>query len=196
MSWLDWHRPSEFEPHLDDVRALEMLSDIKCVFQLNPRGFVYGVRSGHQFSDAHVDALLMLPHFMSLVLFRFPDRESLFSHDGFERLSQHKRFRAFMDQGNPQITDGLAKLLVKAPHVRWVLVPNCGLTDAAIPTLASSNHLFSLSLISNQISDDSIDGLCRMTRLRRLFLRDTKISESGFNKIKASLPKCRTINWG
>lgn len=196
MSSLKWFRSGEFEPKPDDASAVESLSDLKCGFQLNPRGFVFGVRGGYQFSDANVDDLLSLPFFMSLVLFRFSHHESLFSDDGFGRLCEHRRFRAYMDQNNHRITDEITRHLVAFPHVRWVLVPFCGLTDAAMPQLGDSNHLFSLSLIGNHISDESVPYLCRMTKLRRLFVRDTELTEAGFDQIKGSLPKCHTLKWG
>ncbi|TWU51486.1 leucine-rich repeat domain-containing protein [Rubripirellula reticaptiva] len=196
MPTLDWHRPGEFEPQPEDARAVESLSEIKCGFQLNPRGFVFGVRGGHRLSDAHVDDLLTLPFLMSLVLFRFSHHESLFSDGGFKRLCQHPRFRAYMDQNNPRITDDVTRHLVAFPHVRWVIVPFCNLTDAAIPRLAETNHLFSLSLIGNQISDESVPHMRRMTELRRLFLRDTEVTEAGFDQLKGSLLKCHTLKWG
>jgi len=184
-------KASEFQPHPDDARAIEHLSKTRfCRFGVTPRGHVYGV-SGC-LADSNVDALLQLPHLIEVTVSNLAPAP-IFTDDGLKQLLLDGSLKIFGCAQNPALTDSSAAALLSATAMRWFCLNGCPITDVGVEHISKHRQLFGLYLANTQITDKCVPLLCRLTKLRRLRLRGTLVTESFRDMLTNHLSKCQII---
>jgi internalin A len=59
--------------------------------------------------------------------------------------------------------------------------------------LAPLANLETLILTQNFLTDDCLDDLKKLKKLKELRIEETQISEEGIRQLKEALPKCRVL---
>lgn len=188
-----YRRSTEFDVRPDDAQAVSSLS-AKCRFQTNGRGQVWGVVASAKFSDEEVAAFCKLPHLVSVIFGWSPNGKHSLTAHGFSQLAHLQKLKAVFSQGNKNLDDTAAMEAVHFERLDHLMLPFCGITDVGMRHLARMDRLLSLSLIGNDISDESVPYLCRLNSLRRLFVDDTRITQDGIAELQRFLTKCRTLS--
>ncbi|CAD77599.1 hypothetical protein [Rhodopirellula baltica] len=187
------HKSSDFDPHPGDREGVRALAN-RCRFQLDGRGRVWGVWIHVEFSDSEVEHLLQLPRLISVSFGASIRHTPALTEHGFAQLAKHRLLSGFFFQGNIQLNDSAIATIRDFPRLAHLMLPFCGVTDAGVRNLAIADRFFTLSLVGNSITDDSVPHLCRLKSLRRLWVGKTSISSFGYDELKAALPRCRTLN--
>ena len=185
-----WLRSDDFVPHREDAASVDALSSIYIRFRLNPRGRIWSVMTGSQFSDSHVQHLLGLSNLIEFNHGLWSRDKSHFTDSGFRKLVSHPKLLAFSDRNNPSITDDSAKATSDCSQLRWIHFANCAISNAGIYELGRSPQILALSLNSTAVTDECIPDLCRLTELRRLNLHDTEISDDAIAILRSTLVRC------
>ena len=184
-------RANDFLPHDEDRIGVETMAELGSRFAITSRSRVWSVSATHRFSDADTKYLFKLPRLAELNLFHFTNMNSRFTHCGVANVLTHTRIMAFGDCNNSLLGDDAAKHISISPRLRWVKLPNCGITDRGVSMISQATQLIGLSLTSNPISDQSVPAICELSKLRHLWISDTEISPEGHQEISARLENCR-----
>ena len=93
-----------------------------------------------------------------------------------------------------RITDSDIELLSGLQQVQWLAMQNSELTDAGAKRIAELGfpHLRMLKLDNANITDDGLESLSKLTNLRDLHIRQTRITPKALVAMQASKPYLRT----
>ena len=182
-----------FEPHPEDAGAIEQLAPARCTFGLTPRGRIYAVAG--RLGDSNVEALLQLPFLIEVTVSNMV-ADPIFTDSGFEQLLLQSSLQIFGCAQNQALTDKSVAVLSSASRMRWLCLNGCAITDIGVEHISEYGQLFGLYLADNQITNQCVPHLCRLTKLRRLRLTGTLVTESFRDKLAAHLPKCRSMQLG
>jgi hypothetical protein len=166
----------------------------RCRFQLNGHGRVWGIRAHVEFEDCEVPHLLQLPCLISVIFGASLKCTPALTDVGFSNFANLKALRGFFFQGNKMLDDSAVSSVSSFPRLAHLMLPFCGVTDEGVRHIAVTDRFFSLSLIGNSITDDSVPHLCRLKSLRRLWVAKTSITSTGYDSLRAALPRCRTLS--
>jgi hypothetical protein len=102
--------------------------------------------------------------------------------------------------------DNLEPLMAKRGWIVWDSMGNVKamgfegqgslkITDADVRTLPLKEleYLAVLDLSDSDVSDEAIEILRQLKSLRRVDLRNTRVSEEGRNQLKLSIPECNVV---
>ena len=104
-----------------------------------------------------------------------------------KRLKSLERLRIFVPSG---VSDVAIDQLAQWP-LSEVEVTCFDATDERLKRLRKFDHLVSLRLINaRKVTDEAVAVLSELTELKRLDLSDSRISKSGLESLKRSLPNC------
>ena len=93
-----------------------------------------------------------------------------------------------------RITDSDIELLSGLQQIQWLAMQNSELTDAGAKRIAELGfpHLRMLKLDNARITDDGLESLSKLTNLRDLHIRQTRITPNALVAMQASKPYLRT----
>ncbi len=86
------------------------------------------------------------------------------------------------------------KLRAFRSNVEYVYLRSLRFCDDDAPLISRLEYCETIELSGTSITDDSVDSLCRMKRLRFLILRETEITDNGLCRLNRSLPDCLITN--
>lgn len=184
-------RADDFTPHDDDRTGVESLAELGSRFAITSRSRVWSVSVTHQFRDVDTRHLSKVPRLAELNVVHFTNINSHFTHRGVASVLAHSRIMAIGDCNNFLLGDEAAEHISMSPRLRWVKLPNCGITDRGVSEIARATQLIGLSLTSNRISDQSVPAICELKNLRHLWITDTEITSEGVQEISAMLEHCK-----
>lgn len=182
---------NDFTPHTEDRIGVESLAELNSRFALTSRGRVWSVSVTHRFNDADTKCLSSLPRLAEFNIFHFTNVDSQFTHSGVASVLALPRVIGIADCNNSLLGDKAARHISTSSSLRWVKLPNCGISDQGVSMIARATQLIGLSLSSNYISDRSVPSLCRLVNLRYLWINDTEVTHEGVQEISATLDKCK-----
>lgn len=96
-----------------------------------------------------------------------------------------------LDLHGTAIRDDSVPHLARLKKLRRLDLQGTSITDAAIDTLSQLTELESLNLYRTQISNAGLARLARLTRLRDIDVRYTRVTASGYEALRAALPRAR-----
>ena len=181
----------DFEPHPDDAEAVKKLSEKykRVSFKLNPKGRVWSVRA-NRMSDLDCSIIVGLPELIEVITARIYGRTSTFTHLGFAKLCTHPKLNIFLDCWNLMLGDEAAIAVGNNTRLRWVHLGGCGVTNKGVRAISQANQLLMLSLFHSEITDDAVPFLSELSNLRRLNIRNTKISKNSAMNLQNRLTRC------
>ena len=184
-------RPKDFEPHPDEASTISALMETQSRYQLNPRGKVWHISTGHPFTDDHVD---LLRHFTSLISFAKGSvlREDLNLTDiGVKRLAAISSMAAVMIENCPQISDAIFDYISGNHRIRWLCLNCPNLTDKGMGCVGEMTHLLRLALIGSAVTESSVPYLSKLVNLRHLSLKECDFSSEAIESLRTHLPNCK-----
>ena len=95
-----------------------------------------------------------------------------------------------IDLSETKISDACLKNIGKESRISSLKLAGDEITDAGVESLSSLKSLKTLNLRQCKITDKSIVALSRMRQLKDLDISTTGISNTGFERLKKSLPDC------
>lgn len=82
-------------------------------------------------------------------------------------------------------------ILAQLKSLRHLVLSKTGLTDTGLQQLGGLTSLRKLNLSScTQVTDEGLDGLLVLKQLESLDLRDTSVTDAGFQRLRTALPDC------
>jgi Leucine-rich repeat (LRR) protein len=112
---------------------------------------------------------------------------------GLAKLASLKRLKRLDVSGSAITASGL-KHLSGLPVERLSLWNAAGLNDTAGDTLAMLDSLQSLDLSYTAAGDQTLRGLAKLPRLRRLYVTNTKMTPEAVEAFRREHPQC-TVSW-
>ena len=101
--------------------------------------------------------------------------------------------RLYLD--HTQVTDFGMKYLKQLVELRHLALHGAFVGDDGLNAIRGLTQLEYLDLWDDfHVTDSGLDALSGMTKLQWLYLRNTRVSAEGFQRLKQRLPKC-TIDW-
>ena len=92
-----------------------------------------------------------------------------------------------------RLTDSQVKQIGGLTRLKSLELVNCDLSDKGFAELARSKTVARILLPCPSITDASVEHLASMKQLTTLDISGTRITEAGFNKLKAALPDCEIL---
>lgn len=96
--------------------------------------------------------------------------------------------------GPSKIGKAEAAQIVTLPQLKTLVLGDCEITNAGFVELARSKTIVDLFLVRTPTSDAEVEPLAAMKQLTNLSIQGTRITEAGFKRLKAALPKCN-VGW-
>jgi hypothetical protein len=171
-----------------------------------------GIQTKYQLRDDAAEALATFPKLSSLMLFatritdngmaalcRLSQLETLvvsspnITSASFEHVVQLKRLQ-HLGTWQWKIAAAHFEKLSQLPKLNSLgLVTN--LTDRSVPHLVKLDKIERLTLDGEEITDASLTYLCRLNRLKWLYIKDTSVAKHGpaAKKLQQALPNCTII---
>ncbi len=97
-----------------------------------------------------------------------------------------------LDASGSKISDrGLLDLPSQQTSLRMLDLSFTKLSDTGLKPVTTLRELRHLSLIDCRVTDDSIEGLARLSRVREIYLSKTDVSEKAAEQLRRTLSTCR-----
>lgn len=93
---------------------------------------------------------------------------------------------------NPGVNPDLSNLLELKQQLVWLQLPDCGITDDQLKTIAKLPNLYKLNLSKNPVSDTGVNYLLSLPKLKLLNLYGTNITDAGVKSL-VSMPSLQRL---
>jgi hypothetical protein len=172
--------------HMVDNRYVPLLARFPLLEWLHIHRETYGVEDGFAIDRegiAQLPVLLKLTHLQIRQV-------------NVQDIPQIERFRELgsLDLGGTEIDDAFVRRLPALPKIWHLYFWNTKLTDACLGPVTQMPALTSLNLDCTLISDAAVGQLTTLTNLHTLGVSFTRITKSGYRRLKEALPNCR-VEW-
>ena len=184
-------RPTDFSPHPDQEAAIAALLETKSGYQINPRGRVWHVSCGYEFSDKHVSLLSRFPQFTSLVKVSPFRPYANLTDEGVRQLSTIPLMTALKLENCSSITNNIFPFLSLNKRIRWLHLNCPNISDEGMECASKMTHLLMFGLIGSAVTEKSVSHLSKLINLRALFLENCDFSADAIQSLQLALPKCK-----
>ena len=179
----------DFTPLDHELDAAQELNGLNGRFAIDDAGSIVKLYIRDKLTDCHTDLVLALTNLQFYSSCNHPAAAAGISDTGLAKLLSHPSLIDILYQGNEQLTGAFFQALRSHSNVKRIGVPYCPIDDNGL-AFARDCSLTHISLRGSQISDGSVDTLCSMRSLSQIHVKQTRITSSGLERLRNSLPGC------